>query len=101
MAEEPHTPADPQPDAADERGAGDPRQPLDAPAVPFLGRRSGSRRRIESLFVRLVATSGIIGLSVAVAAILGTQSVRAWVIGLVASVMSVVLAALLWSSRTL
>ena len=54
-----------------------------------------------ALFVRLIATSGIVGLSVAVAAILGTQSVDAWIIGLVASLMSVVLAAILWSSRTL
>ena len=75
--------------------------PLDAPAVPFLERRSHRRPHVESLFVRLVATSGIVGLSVAVAAILGTQSISAWVIGLVASLMSVVLAAILWSSRTL
>jgi hypothetical protein len=77
------------------------REELDAPAVPFLGRRAHRRRGAESLFVRLVATSGIVGLSVAVAAILGTQSVAAWIIGLVASLLSVVLAAVLWSSRTL
>ena len=75
--------------------------PLDAPAVPFLNRRSRARPLIESAFVRLVATAGIVGICVAVAAILGTQSVAAWVIGLVVSVVSVVLAAILWSSRTL
>ena len=74
---------------------------LDAPAVPFLDRRMHVRPRVESAFVRLVATSGIVGICVAVAAILGSQSVQAWIIGLVASVVSVVLAAVLWSSRTL
>lgn len=75
--------------------------PLDAPAVPFLDRRSRARPLAESAFVRLVATTGIVGISVAIAAILGTQSIHAWVIGLVVSVVSVVLAAILWSSRTL
>jgi hypothetical protein len=82
-------------------GADEAPEPLDAPAVPFLGRRSSGRPLVESLFVRLIATSGVVGLAVAVAAILGTQSVSAWIIGLVASLMSVVLAGILWSSRTL
>ncbi len=76
-------------------------EPLDAPAVPFLERRSAPRRRFESLFVRLIATSGIVGVSVAIAAIMGTFTVEAWIIGLVASALSVVLAAILWSTRTL
>jgi protein-S-isoprenylcysteine O-methyltransferase Ste14 len=76
-------------------------EPLDAPAVPFLERRSRVRPFAESAFVRLVATTGIVGISVAIAAILGTQSVQAWIIGLVVSVVSVILAAVLWSSRTL
>jgi protein-S-isoprenylcysteine O-methyltransferase Ste14 len=70
------------------------------PAHPFIERR-GARRHTESVFVRLIATSGIVGISVAVAAILGSQGVHAWVIGLVVSAVSVVLAAILWSSRTL
>jgi hypothetical protein len=74
---------------------------LEPPAEPFLKRRSRVRPRPESLFVRVVATAGIVGISVAVAAVLGTQSIAAWVIGLVASALSVVLAAVLWSSRTL
>ena len=74
---------------------------LSAPAIPFLHRRGAPRWRIESLLVRLVATSGIIGISVALAAILGTQNIHAWIIGLTISAVSVVLAALLWSSRTL
>jgi hypothetical protein len=85
------------PDTPDPPHAGD----LDAPAVPFIGRRGRRRRGIESIFIRLVATGGVIGIGVAAAAIMGTQDIAAWVIGLVVSVLSVVLAAILWSSRTL
>ena len=85
------------PDAPDPSRAGD----LDAPAVPFIGRRGHRRRGIESIFIRFVATGGVIGIGVAAAAIMGTQDIAAWVIGLVVSVLSVVLAAILWSSRTL
>jgi hypothetical protein len=53
------------------------------------------------MLVRVVATSGIVGISVALAAILGTQDVAFWIVGLVVSLVSVVLAAILWSSRTL
>jgi hypothetical protein len=70
------------------------------PAASFLGPR-GPRWRVESVFVRLIATSGIVGISVALAAILGTQDVAFWIIGLTVSLVSVVLAAILWSSRTL
>jgi hypothetical protein len=87
-------PLEPEPETAEA-------DPLDAPAVPFLDRRTRARPFAESAFVRLVATTGIVGICVAVAAILGTQSIHAWVIGLVVSVVSVVLAAILWSSRTL
>ena len=85
------------PDAPDPPQAGD----LDAPAVPFIGRRGHRRRGVESIFIRFVATGGVIGIGVAAAAIMGTQDVAAWIIGLVVSVLSVVLAAILWSSRTL
>jgi hypothetical protein len=68
---------------------------------PFLTGRRQPRRQAESVFVRLVSTAGIVGVSVAIAAILGTQDVAAWIIGLVVSLLSVVLAAVLWSSRTL
>ncbi len=66
----------------------------------FLPHRS-RRPRIESLFVRLVATGGVIGAGVALAAILGSQDVEAWIIGLAVSIVTVLLSALLWSSRTL
>jgi hypothetical protein len=67
---------------------------------PFLPNRA-TRLRVESLAMRIVATAGIVGIGTAVAAILGTQDVKAWIIGLVASVVSVLLAAVLWSSRSL
>lgn len=87
-------------EARDERAAPD-GAALDAPAEPFLEQRSRVRRQPESVFVRVVATAGIVGISVAVAAVLGTQSVAAWIVGLAVSLLSVVLAAVLWSSRTL
>lgn len=45
-------------------------------------------------------TIGIIGVGTALAAILGTQEVDAWIVGLVVSTVTVVLAAALWTRRT-
>ena len=66
----------------------------------FLPRRD-RRFAVESAVMRVVATCGVVGICVALAAILGSQDVAAWIIGLVASGLSVLLAAVLWSSRTL
>ncbi len=66
----------------------------------FLPARAG-RPGVESLFVRVVATGGIVGIGTALAAILGTQDVDTWIVGLVVSIVTVVLAAILWSSRVL
>jgi protein-S-isoprenylcysteine O-methyltransferase Ste14 len=52
---------------------------------------------LESAFTKIVMTLGIIGIGTALAAILGTQDVDAWIVGLAVSLVSVVLAALLWS----
>jgi hypothetical protein len=65
--------------------------------LPTRMRRLG----VESLFMRLIATGGIVGIGTGLAAILGSQDVAAWIIGIVASGLSVILAAILWSSRTL
>ena len=51
--------------------------------------------------MRILATGGIIGLDVALGAILAANHVRGWIDGLVVGVVSVVLAAVLWSSRQL
>jgi hypothetical protein len=62
-------------------------------------RRAGRRLAFETAFQRLVATVGVIGVGVAIAAILGSQNVAGWIIGLVVSIESVVLTGLVWSPR--
>jgi hypothetical protein len=52
---------------------------------------------LENAFTKIVMTLGIIGVGTALAAILGTQDVDAWIVGLVVAIVAVVLAALLWS----
>ncbi|HEX3978449.1 MAG TPA: hypothetical protein VHW96_19425 [Solirubrobacteraceae bacterium] len=64
---------------------------------PRERRRSG----FERLVVRLIATCGIVGIGVAIAAIMVSSKSQGWVVGLVVSIVSVVLAAVLWSSRQL
>lgn len=67
----------------------------------MLPARERRRTGIERGFMRLVATAGIIGIAVALGAILVSQDVAGWIVGLVVGAISVVLAALLWSSREL
>ncbi len=60
------------------------------------------RTGFESVFVRLVATAGIVGIGTALAAIIGSATdAGSWLIGFVVSFVSVVLAAVLWRSRRL
>jgi hypothetical protein len=66
--------------------------------VPGRDRR---RTRLERGAMRLVATGGIIGIAVALGAVLVGQDVAGWIVGLVVGLTSVILAALLWSSRQL
>jgi hypothetical protein len=66
--------------------------------VPGRERR---RTKVERGFMRLVATGGIVGIAVLLGAVLVGQDVAGWIVGLVIGVTSVVLAALLWSSRQL
>jgi hypothetical protein len=56
---------------------------------------------LERFVVRVVATGGVVGIGVAIAAILAANTVQGWIIGLVVSGVSVVLSAILWSSRQL
>jgi hypothetical protein len=67
----------------------------------MLPERESRRFALERLLVRLVATGGIIGIGVALGAILGSSKVQGWITGLVVAALSVVLAAILWSSRQL
>jgi hypothetical protein len=72
-------------------------RPLSANMLPARHQRG----IFERTFVRLIATGGIIGIGVAIAAIMTSSGSQGWLIGVVVSAVSVVLAALLWSSRVL
>lgn len=67
-----------------------------------LDAQAGENRRtgaLERFTVRVAMTLGIIGIGTALAAILGTQDVDAWIIGLAVSTVTVILAAVLWTRR--
>jgi hypothetical protein len=66
--------------------------------VPGRERR---RMGVERGAMRAVATSGIVGIGVLLGAVLVGQDVAGWIVGLVVSLVSILLAALLWSSRQL
>jgi hypothetical protein len=69
------------------------------PGVMIPNRRK--RLPLEAPLMRVVATAGIVGIAVVIAAIMGSQGSQGWLIGLAASIVSLVLAAVLWSSRRL
>ena len=66
--------------------------------VPGRERR---RSKIERGAMRVIATGGIIGIAVLLGAVLVDQDVAGWIVGLVVGLTSVIMAALLWSSRQL
>jgi FG-GAP-like repeat/Divergent InlB B-repeat domain len=66
----------------------------------FLSDRP-ERRTFESVFARLVATAGVVGVGTALGAILVAADVAGWITGLAVSIVSVALAAMLWRSRQL
>ena len=66
--------------------------------VPGRERR---RTKVERGAMRLIATGGIVGIAVALGAILVGQDVAGWIVGLVIGLTSLILAALLWSSQRL
>jgi hypothetical protein len=66
--------------------------------VPGRARR---RSKVERGAMRTIATGGIIGIAVVLGAVLVGQDVAGWIVGLVIGLTSVILAALLWSSRQL
>jgi hypothetical protein len=66
--------------------------------VPGRERR---RTKVERGTMRLVATGGIVGIAVILGAVLVGQNVAGWIVGLVIGLTSLILAALLWSSRQL
>ena len=75
--------------------------PHDARPQGMVPGRERRRTRIERGFMRVVATGGIIGIAVVLGAVLVSQDVAGWIVGLAVGLTSVILAALLWSSRQL
>lgn len=59
------------------------------------------RPPVESALVRAIATAGVVGIGVALGAILSSQDVAGWIVGLVVALVAVILSAILWSSRRL
>jgi hypothetical protein len=76
------------------------RDPHERPQGMLPGRE---RRRtvVERGFVRIVATGGVIGIATILGAALVSQDVAGWIVGLAVGLTSVILAAVLWSSRQL
>lgn len=75
----------------------------DEPAPESVSMLPERRERppLESAFVRVIATGGVVGIGVALGAILTSQNVAGWIIGLVIALVAVILSAILWSSRRL
>jgi protein-S-isoprenylcysteine O-methyltransferase Ste14 len=67
----------------------------------FLSPRP-KRTGAESAFVRVVATAGIIAIGTALGAAIGAWTdISSWLLALVVSIVTVLLAAVLWRSREL
>ena len=83
----------------------DPLPPAEPPhAERPQGMVPGRERRatkVERVSMRILATGGIIGIDVILGAVLVDQEVAGWIVGLAIGLTSVILAALLWSSRQL
>ena len=73
--------------------------PAAAPKENMLPRRGRRRYGVERVFMRVIATGGVIAIGVALGAILASSDVQGWIIGLVVAIVSVVLSGVLWSSR--
>ena len=99
-------PGTPGPGTSAPGGSGEPPAPVtpnDRHAAPqgMLPARERRRSVLERGFMRLLATGGIVGVATILGAVLVHQHVAGWIVGLAVGVTSVVLAALLWSSRQL
>jgi hypothetical protein len=73
----------------------------DEPARNMIPARLRRPTQLERGSMRVLATGGIIGLATILGAVLVSQDVAGWIVGLVVGLTSVILAALLWSSRQL
>jgi hypothetical protein len=75
--------------------------PAHRAAPNMLPGRERRRSGLERLVVRVIATGGVVGIGVAIGAIMAASKVQGWIIGLVVAIVSVLLSAVLWSSRQL
>jgi hypothetical protein len=71
------------------------------PAQGMIPGRSRRRTKLERASMRILATGGIIGIATALGAVLVGNDVAGWIVGLAVGLTSVVLAAVLWSSKQL
>jgi hypothetical protein len=111
VASEPVAPQPVAEDTAPPASAAAAPESAPAPAAPeqethfespnMLPGREVRRSPAERILVRLIATCGIVGIGVAIAAIMVHSKSQGWIIGLVVSIVSVALSAILWSSRQL
>jgi hypothetical protein len=81
----------------------EPARPDDAVEPPPTGFLSPlpTRRAAESVFVRVIATAGVIAVGTALGAVLVANNLAGWIVGLAVSAVSVVFAAILWRSSQL
>jgi hypothetical protein len=98
-ASEPHRDSAAQPYADDTLPSEQTGGPATQPAPNMLPGRERRRFGAERLLMRLIATFGIIAIGVAIAAIMQSSNSKGWLIGLVVACVSVILSAVLWSSR--
>jgi hypothetical protein len=77
------------------------RMPSGEPVQGMIPGRSRRRTKVERASMRILATGGIIGIATALGAVLVGNDVAGWIVGLAVGLTSVILAAVLWSSRQL
>lgn len=94
--------AEPEPETSEHESRQLEREPgRHEPPQGMVPGRERRRTKVERGAMRVIATGGIIGIAVILGAVLVGQDVAGWIVGLAVGLTSVVLAALLWSSRQL
>ncbi len=71
------------------------------PSLGMIPGRVRRRTKLERASMRILATGGIVGVATALGAVLVNNDIAGWVVGMVVGLTSVILAAVLWSSRQL
>ncbi len=97
----PPSPSDPRIERERRRTERDERRNASAERPGVMIPSGRKRAPLEAPLMRVVATAGIVGIAVVIGAIMVSQDAAGWITGLVVGLVSVVLAAVLWSSRQL